>query len=184
MTTAMQVARYLDSERFVFGEMQLQKLLYYSQAWSLAWTGSPLFSDEIEAWRGGPVVRTVWASRRHGTWSFTDAQDAELSDDERAVVDAVYAFYGDNGGHALSVLTHAEVPWQEARDGLPPTASSTAPVSQATMRRFYTRASLNGGGQVPKPPVRKAPAPASAVHIAGQRQSARWRTALDALALQ
>ena len=35
--------------------LRLQKLLYYSQAWSLVIRGSELFSDDIEAWCWGPV---------------------------------------------------------------------------------------------------------------------------------
>ena len=30
--------------------MKLQKLVYYSQAWSLIWDEKPLFEEEIEAW--------------------------------------------------------------------------------------------------------------------------------------
>ena len=41
--------------------MKLQKLLYYAQAWWLAGTGgSLLFSEVIEAWPWGPVVRDIY----------------------------------------------------------------------------------------------------------------------------
>ena len=40
--------------------MKLQKLLYYSQAWWLAGANSELFSDDIEAWPWGPVVRNIY----------------------------------------------------------------------------------------------------------------------------
>jgi uncharacterized phage-associated protein len=38
--------------------LKLQKLLYYTQAWYLAFTGQPLFSESIEAWVHGPFPRS------------------------------------------------------------------------------------------------------------------------------
>jgi len=182
MTTAMKVSQYLNHQKIVFGEMQLQKLLYYSQAWSLAWTGKPLFGDEIEAWKGGPVVRSVWAANRYNDYVVVD-DGSQLSDDDKAVIDAVYAHYGKNGGGVLSAMTHVELPWTEARGDLPPGAGSTAPVSQATMRRYYTKVLIEGG-DAPTAPVQSRPADPDETAVARQRQSKRWRGALDALALR
>jgi uncharacterized phage-associated protein len=179
MTTAIQAASYI-TKKMVYGEMQLQKLLYYSQAWSLAWTGKPLFTDEIEAWKEGPVVRSVWVARKYGSDAI--GEEADLDDDQRAIIDAVYDFYGTNGGAVLSVMTHAEQPWVEARDGLAAHQRSTAPVSQATMRRFYTLCVVDGKSRTPKPPLKRSKASATEVQAVGRLQSVRWRGALDALA--
>jgi uncharacterized phage-associated protein len=35
--------------------MRLQKLVYYSQAWHLAFVDEPIFADTIQAWRDGPL---------------------------------------------------------------------------------------------------------------------------------
>ncbi|WP_340375862.1 type II toxin-antitoxin system antitoxin SocA domain-containing protein [Streptomyces sp. SS7] len=35
--------------------MKLQKLVYYCQAWHLAWEGRALFPEAIQAWASGPV---------------------------------------------------------------------------------------------------------------------------------
>ena len=43
-----------------FTHMKLQKLLYYMQGYHVAALGQPLFSEAIEAWEHGPVVREVW----------------------------------------------------------------------------------------------------------------------------
>lgn len=40
--------------------LKLQKLLYFAQGISLAKNGITLFSDKIEAWEHGPVVKSVW----------------------------------------------------------------------------------------------------------------------------
>lgn len=178
MTSALQVADYLRRTQRIFGEMHLQKLLYYSQAWNLAWTGKPLFSDEIQAWAMGPVVPGVWADAKYGHQTIVSEN---LPASDRAVVDAVCAFYATNNGSDLSSLTHGEGPWQEARGDTPSGDRSTAPVSQASMRRFYTRQSVeqeNG----PTRPLCSTTLPAAVARSAAEDQRRRWREALDALA--
>lgn len=54
-----------DQTRFQpIDQMKLQKLLFYSHAWWLAYTDTPLFGDDVEAWPWGPVVRNVYADFR------------------------------------------------------------------------------------------------------------------------
>jgi uncharacterized phage-associated protein len=177
MTTALSVADYLKAHG-VTGNMQLQKLLYYAQAWHLAWVGRPLFTDEIEAWPMGPVVRVVWTAEKRQDITLGSPN---LSEDEMAIIDAVSVFYGRIGGAALAEMTHSEAPWLEARDGAPEGARSTAAISQATMRRYFTEKALTGG-DLPKAPVNVGQAHPNAVSAAAKRQGHRWRGALDALA--
>jgi len=44
--------------------MKLQKLAYYSQAWSLVWDELPIFQDSIEAWANGPVCPRLYDAHR------------------------------------------------------------------------------------------------------------------------
>lgn len=44
--------------------LRLQKLLYYAQGWFLANYSRPLFQDNIEAWRYGPVVYSIYKKFR------------------------------------------------------------------------------------------------------------------------
>ena len=39
---------------------KLQKLIYYAQAWNMAFNGEPIFEEKIEAWIHGPVVPEVY----------------------------------------------------------------------------------------------------------------------------
>lgn len=39
--------------------MKLQKMLYYQQGLHLAYFGTPLFDEDLEAWMYGPVVPSV-----------------------------------------------------------------------------------------------------------------------------
>ena len=112
------VAAYILDKCDKLSTWKLQKLCYYSQAWSLVWDDGPLFEERIEAWANGPVVPILYGLHR-GQFHISeiDGGDAsELDQDQRDTVDAVLEFYGDKEAAWLSALTHKERPWREARE--------------------------------------------------------------------
>ncbi|HZR32724.1 MAG TPA: type II toxin-antitoxin system antitoxin SocA domain-containing protein [Terriglobales bacterium] len=118
---AVDVADYILLRLGPTSAMKLQKLVYYSQAWSLAWTDAPLFAEEIEAWSDGPVVRSLYNKHR-GRYRlprrFFDGETERLNPDQRDVIERVLKFYGPKDPQWLSNLTHIEEPWKNARVGL------------------------------------------------------------------
>lgn len=140
MATARDVAAHILASKGVMEAMKLQKLVYYAQAWSLAWDGAPLFSEPIEAWDYGPVVPSVPWEHRHvtvGLESLLGANAAALSANERAVVDAVVAFYGEMSASTLSDLTHREEPWRKHYQALRPSPV----IPQQALQAYYRAAS-------------------------------------------
>jgi len=57
---SMNVAKYILDKKGVMSAMKLQKLVYYSQAWSLVWDDEPVFDDAIKAWANGPVIPSLY----------------------------------------------------------------------------------------------------------------------------
>ena len=115
----------------------MQKLWYCA-----LYDGSPLFSDEIQAWVHGPVIPSIYPVYAGYKWSTIPKADFDASAlDEKLtdVLDAVYNTYGELSGDQLESLTHSEVPWIEARGAFKPWELSTAPISCASMRRYYAR---------------------------------------------
>jgi uncharacterized phage-associated protein len=119
--------------------MKLQKLVYYAQAWSLVWDDRPLFRERIEAWVNGPVVPSLYQAHRGQydvkEWPLGNADklDAKSLDS----IDAVLDFYGSRSSQWLSDLTHAELPWREARRGLAPFERGNNEITRAAMHEFY-----------------------------------------------
>ena len=114
MTSAADVAAaILERLKTPVDPYALQKLLYYSQAWHLAWYDEPLFPDTIEAWRGGPVVPAVYEEYKGGS---VVGEPSALSDRASLALDAVLDRYGEIPGHELSDMTHVELPWQASAD--------------------------------------------------------------------
>jgi toxin-antitoxin system, antitoxin component, xre family len=99
---------------------KLQKLAYFSQGWALALVGEPIFSEDFEAWKHGPVARELFNAHR-GMYSIDEEELAKgdagnLSDRDKIIIDAVLRNYGGLTGDQLSDLTHAKgAPWEEAR---------------------------------------------------------------------
>ena len=62
--TAKAVANFfLDlgkSQNSPITPMKLQKLLYYAQGWCLAIADESLIDEQIEAWKWGPVIRSIY----------------------------------------------------------------------------------------------------------------------------
>ena len=140
MTSVHNVAAYILRKFGPMTAMKLQKLVYYSQAWSLVWEERVLFSEPIQAWANGPVVPELYARHRgqlqvkDWQWGNPDALDPKDQD----TVDAVIKFYGDKTAQWLSDLTHREDPWREARQGVPPGDWSSNEISPASMHEYYS----------------------------------------------
>ena len=50
MANVFDTAKYILEQSGSMSTMKLQKLCYYSQAWSLVWDDSPLFDEDFQAW--------------------------------------------------------------------------------------------------------------------------------------
>ena len=147
MISAHDVAAYIVERQGVLSAMKLQKLVYYAQAWSLVWDDHPLFPERIEAWANGPVVRELYDRHRGHfevrEWPWGDP--AALDGEARATVDSVIGFYGGRSAQWLSDLTHRELPWREAREGIPDGERGDREISLATMMEYYASLPAQGG---------------------------------------
>lgn len=141
MANAHAVATYILREAGSMSAMKLQKLLYYAQAWSLVWDDEPLFSDRIEAWANGPVVRSVYATHRGqfevGTSMFEGAAVGQLTAQQKETVDAVLRAYRGKSAQWLIDQTHSETPWKVARMGLQDNDRGEAEITLESMGDFF-----------------------------------------------
>lgn len=142
MATAFDVAQYILSKYGSMSAMKLQKLVFYSQAWSLAWDDAPIFENLIEAWANGPVVRDLYDAHR-GMFqvdknTFAALAKGELSAEQRETIDTVLGSYGNKSPQWLSDQTHAEAPWKIAREGLADGERGEREITLASMSEFYS----------------------------------------------
>ncbi len=140
MISVDDVAAYILQKQGPMSSMKLQKLLYYSQAWSLVWDERPLFGEPVEAWIGGPVIRSIYDSHKGqfivSAWSEGDS--SKLDESARETVDAVLDTYGAMTAQQLSDLTHGETPWITAREGTQPNERGNIRITDAMMHEYYS----------------------------------------------
>jgi len=104
----------------LISNMKLQKLLYYQQGFHLAYFGTPLFDEEIEAWMYGPVVPSVYTYfRENGNKGIEyNNEVVELTGNkEEALFNEVYKIYGGYSALGLMEMTHSESPWKSTNVG-------------------------------------------------------------------
>ncbi|WP_017305200.1 Panacea domain-containing protein [Spirulina subsalsa] len=144
MKSSLDIAKYFiikayeDGRENLITNMKIQKLLYYSQCLYLALYHEPLFTEEIQAWRYGPVCPPAYHFYSEFEAKQLPIPDSkvltELIPEITEILDKVWDYFGAYHAYDLSDLTHLEFPWKKARKGLPPQAASTAVIPLEDMR--------------------------------------------------
>ena len=140
------IARVKSEGNESLSTLKLQKLMYYCQAWHLAFKGNPLFDGKFQAWIHGPVNRRIYDRFKDTKAMFSEIEIADiitpepqkkLSANEIRAIDIVLDTYLKYSDIQLEISTHQEDPWIEARGGLSPTARCENDISEDTMKAYY-----------------------------------------------
>ncbi len=121
--TSMDTARYLiylsyNGKKASLTPLKLQKLLYLSQGWSYVWDDKPLFNDDFEAWKYGPVnLETYLYFKKYHNQEIPASEGIDIDDCEKDVketISAVWDMYSGNTAFELVNITHEQTPWQKS----------------------------------------------------------------------
>ena len=147
MTTAIQIADWLVMYRAeVVGApidaMSLEKHLFYGQGFHLAVNRAPLFNETIEAWRDGPVVPAVW--RRYHNYGGRpimepDANPGSVSFNTQLFLADLVVFLSSHTAPELSLATHAEEPWINARKPFSRFDPSNVPLDSDQLLTYFSK---------------------------------------------
>ena len=120
-------------------QMKLQKLVYIAHGWCLALLNQPLLEDDVEAWKWGPVIRSIYREFAiYGpdpiVWESPRSVAAKLDRTVLDVLERVWQVYKRYTASELSSMTHqANTPWSEAyRQADPP-----ARISNDSIKSHY-----------------------------------------------
>jgi uncharacterized phage-associated protein len=144
--SSLDVAEYILQQKGPVSPLKLQKLVYYAQAWSLALDEEPIFDESIEAWKNGPVVRSLLENTRNQDYvtSIYSGNPSQIDEDLQDTITAVLICYGQKSGDILQHLTHNEDPWIDARNDAQANKISSIDVkekkviSQESMKEYYS----------------------------------------------
>ena len=141
MANVFDVAAYILKKCGPMSAMKLQKLCYYSQAWSLVWDDETLFNENIEAWINGPVVPALYSKHKGVFKIFPEiigGNPENLSLSQKETIDAVCDTYFNFNAQQLSDLTHSETPYINARKGLNPFQRGHKIITLEDMSEYYS----------------------------------------------
>lgn len=143
MANVFNVARYILDKGGSTSIWKLQKLCYYSQAWSLAWTGEPIFQEDFEAWSNGPVCPELYQAMKDLFFVSLDdiPQELEgqsaLNQGQTEIIDHILEDYGYMEPYELREQTHVEAPWIDARGGLADGEKCQTVISKSSIGSYY-----------------------------------------------
>eukprot|EP01035_Chromulina_nebulosa_P003721 gene3721-5070_t len=118
------------------------KLLYYVQAWHLAFYLKPLFKSSFQAWIHGPVNRTIFDRFKDTKSLYSDIflsdvktpiDQIELTEDAKGHINNVLETYAVFTSTQLEEMTHNEDPWINARANKRPTERCEDEISEDLM---------------------------------------------------
>lgn len=121
MERAVDVAQYIYNEckeqtGEAIDELKLHKLLYFVQRESLALIGKPMFQENFEGWKYGPVCKEVRSYFTKDGMYIDDAKTIEL--ENAYIAKNIILQYGELESWKLSELSQKELSWQNSRKGL------------------------------------------------------------------
>ena len=117
-------------------EMKLHKMLYFAQRESLIQTGEPLFEEQFQGWRYGPVMKQLRQPYQKDKLPTVTEADMEAL---KPILDAVFGEFGNMDAFSLSRLTHGEISWKASRKGIAPTANGSKLMTTEDIRRDAQR---------------------------------------------
>lgn len=117
MANVFDTAKYILEQSGPMSVMKLQKLCYYSQAWSLVWDDCPLFDEDFQAWHTGPVCPELYTKTegKHTVRAKDETGGAgDLTDNQKDTIDKVLKHYATHDAQWLGAVARLEDPWIKA----------------------------------------------------------------------
>lgn len=145
------LANYILKHYGPMSHLKLQKLLFYCDAYCLAFFGEELLSDKFEAWVHGPVCRKVFNEMKGSSLLYSDMSYSPISGidedyyfnqlpiDVKELLTEVLHNLTQWSGIELERSTHKEFPWIEARNGYGEADKCHVEISKETTKTFYRR---------------------------------------------
>ena len=144
------LAEYISAKVGKANHLKLQKLVYYVEAYHLAYFEKSIIDDDFEAWLHGPVSRKLWDHlkpianvydnvrlKEDKTSEAIKAFKQSVIPEQVSFIDDVLKEFGKKDSYYLERLTHSELPWTEARKGCAPDEKCENIISKETMKRYY-----------------------------------------------
>lgn len=148
------LSNYILKHYGPMSHLKLQKLVYYCDAYSLAYFGKQLITDNFEAWVHGPVCRRLYNSLKDKSKLYSDVTytydgtDVEkefnaLTSDQQSLITSILDQLSTWSSFELESSTHQEAPWRNARKGYSEADKCSVIIKKDDMREYYRKEIAN-----------------------------------------
>ncbi|MBA7488954.1 MAG: DUF4065 domain-containing protein [Prevotella sp.] len=144
------LANYILKHYGAMSHLKLQKLLFYCDAYCLAYFGEELVTDQFEALVHGPVSKKVYNSLRDKSILYSDvgysdigvdvdAEFGKLTFEQQEILASVLGELSKWSGPELENATHHEAPWIIARGSCGEADICHNTISKSLTKKFYAK---------------------------------------------
>lgn len=135
-------AKYLLVETSEITPLALQKLLYFAQGFTKAFTKEYMFKEDCEAWAHGPVFREIYKKYKNCGYEPVDVKvlpltDINLTQEEKELLDHIVLYFGCYSGKILKNMTHIEEPWRITRSKLINKISNNRTITKEEIGSYF-----------------------------------------------
>lgn len=132
------IIHYCKEKSFDISPPKLQKLLYFTQGWHLAFFDEPLFDEKFEAWVHGPTIERIHKQYKEFLWGEiiqdgVSRIDGEIGDH----IDNVLNAYAKRSAISLELVTCQDDAWRSTRGRKRPDENCTDIISNKSMKRYF-----------------------------------------------
>ncbi|EGQ8476337.1 DUF4065 domain-containing protein [Vibrio cholerae] len=121
LDVAYKILQLAKEKGITLSNLQLQKLVYIAHGYMLGWKSKPLVSDDIQAWKYGPVIHSIYGQfKEYGSNKIpvdgieNVSISEEFTEDEITCMKGILDLYAHRTAESLITITHQEnTPWDE-----------------------------------------------------------------------
>lgn len=115
LSIADHIVAYHTGKEWTITNLRLQKLLYFIQAYFLTFLNRECFTEEMEAWKYGPVVPEVYEEYKcygNSNIPYTGSSgNQRICREDIIVIDELLDHFSEYTANELVEITHNQDPW-------------------------------------------------------------------------
>lgn len=93
--------------------VKLQKLLYYVQGYALVKKEEPLFYENFQAWKHGPVIPEIYQDyKSYGSNALNVFGHPRLEINDEIIINDILENFSNYNAFIMAEQTHKETPWK------------------------------------------------------------------------
>ncbi len=145
-------AEYILHKSEEINHLKVQKILYFLEGYHLAVFGKSLIEGQFQAWKYGPVVPEVYQQYKTNSILYNNIKKQELSDcfvcglsgEQLWLVNYVIDVCNKFDADMLRDITHQQIPWVDARQGLNENENSNRIISKKQIQQWFKKELVDG----------------------------------------